>query len=167
MSSRSVPCGVYRTTQPIGDEVPEGVLVFYHNHGDPGPGVYLPQTWQNNRAIFHDEGITVPDEEYAATLERLLPEGFYYVTEPFYCCEQHCQYFEQELLVQLGYNGDAQPILFIPELVEGAVALPAEGTLVDNTQLARLRPLKIPSGELTDQPGDNGYGNGNGTMLLQ
>ncbi len=47
------------------------------------------------------------------------------------------------MLVQLGYDGDGQPILFVPELVEGAVALPMEGTLVDEDQLSRLRVLKI------------------------
>jgi hypothetical protein len=142
-----LPCGIYRTTEPIGDDVPAGVLVYYHNHGDPGPGVYLPSAWSNNRASFAEHGTTVPDERYAETLEALLPEGFYRVVEGFYCCEQKCQFFEQDLLVQLGYNGDAQPILFVPELIDGAVALPAEGTLVDDAQLARLKPLKIPIGE--------------------
>lgn len=41
-SDDRVPCGLYRTTRPIPDAVPAGVLVYYHNHGDPGPGVYLP-----------------------------------------------------------------------------------------------------------------------------
>jgi hypothetical protein len=33
------PCGIYRTSQPLGDHVPAGQLVFFHNHGDPGPGI--------------------------------------------------------------------------------------------------------------------------------
>jgi len=148
MASDATPCGIYRTTEPIGESIPAGVLVYYHNHGDPGPGVYLPLDWKNNRAIFDEEGTTVPDEDYAATLLPLLPEGFYRVAEPFYCCEEQCQYFEQDLLVQLGYNGDAQAILFIPELIEGAMALPAEGTLVDDAQLSQLAALKVPVGDV-------------------
>jgi hypothetical protein len=144
-----LPCGIYRTTLAIegpgGEErIPAGVLVFFHNHGDPGPGVYLPREWKNNRAAFQKEGITVPDDGYAESLEPLLPEGFYRVTEPFHCCEDRCQYFEEDLLVQLGYNGDAEPILFLPEMVEGALALPATGTIVDDWKLAKLHPLKVP-----------------------
>ncbi|MCK5800380.1 MAG: hypothetical protein KAI47_24490 [Deltaproteobacteria bacterium] len=142
-------CGIYRTTEPIDEAIPAGAFVYYHNHGDPGPGVYLPESWRNNRAVFHETGTTIPAPSYAETLEPLVTEGFYRVTEPFYCCEKHCQRFEEDLLVQLGYNGDAQAILFVPELVEGAIALPAEGTLVDEEQLARLQPLKIPVAEET------------------
>jgi hypothetical protein len=139
-----IPCGIYRTTEAIGEAVPTGVLIYYHNHGDPGPGVYLPDSWRNNRAVFRDDGTTIPDASYAETLQPLLAEGFYRVVEPFFCCEDRCQYFEDALLVQLGYNGDAQAILFVPELVEGAMALPAEGTLVDDAQLSQLSPLKVP-----------------------
>jgi hypothetical protein len=148
MSKKSaVPCGIYRTTLAIEDSVPEGVLVQFHNHGEPGPGVYLPKEWKNNRAIFHEEGITIPDDGYAESLEPLLPEGFYRVIEPFYCCDERCQYFEEDLLVQLGYNGDAEAILFLPEMIEGALALPATGTIVDDWKLAKLQPLKVPVGD--------------------
>lgn len=140
----TIPCGIYRTTLPIEDAVPDGVLVQFHNHGDPGPGVYLPREWKNNRAIFQAEGVTIPEPSYAGTLEPLLPEGFYCVMEPFHCCDQRCQHFEQDLLVQLGYNGDAEPILFLPELIDGALALPATGTIVDDWKLAKLRRLKVP-----------------------
>ncbi len=51
-----------------------GGVVFYHNHGDPGPGVYLPREWKNNRAVFHDEGTTVTDPAYAQT----PPAGYTY-----------------------------------------------------------------------------------------
>jgi hypothetical protein len=142
-----VPCGLYRTTRPIGDAIPAGALVYYHNHGDPGPGVYLPKDWHNNRAIFHEHGTTVPDARYAQTLAPLLPEGFYRVTEGFHCCEERCTFFEEDQLVQLGYNGDADPILFVPELVDGAITLPTTGTRVDSVRLARISPLKLPRGQ--------------------
>ncbi|MCA9670489.1 MAG: hypothetical protein KC503_33060 [Myxococcales bacterium] len=160
----SKSCGLYRTTQPIGEDVPAGVLVYYHNHGDPGPGVYLPREWRNNRAQFHEEGITVPDESYADSLEPLLAEGLYRVVEPFYCCEKRCQYFEPELLVQLGYNGDAEAILFVPELIDGAIALPMEGILVDDERLVKLSALKVPESQMPNGPTPDVGAHG-GTML--
>ena len=138
------PCGLYRTTQPLGSAIPAGVLVYYHNHGDPGPGLYLPVRWENNRASFEQRGTTIEEQGYAETLEPLLPEGFYRVVEDFHCCPQKCKLFEQELLVQLGYNGRGQAIVFVPTLVRGAVALPMEGTLVDDQELAALAALKVP-----------------------
>ena len=44
------PCGIYRTDLALGDEVPAGRLVYFHDHGDPGPGIYLPRDWVANRA---------------------------------------------------------------------------------------------------------------------
>lgn len=141
------PCGLYRTTRPIGDSVPAGALVYYHDHGDPGPGVYLPRQWRNNKAVFHDKGTTIPDPAYAETLQPLPEEGFYRVVRAFYCCQKQCQHFDEEMLVQLGYNGDAEAILFLPELIDGALAVPSRGTKVDEERLSRIRPLKIPVGE--------------------
>lgn len=136
-------CGLYRTTVAIEHTLAAGVLVFFHNHGDPGPGLYLPQGWKNNRALFHGRGILLPDPSYLATLQPLLPEGLYRVREPFFCCEDRCHYFEEELLVQLGYNARAEAILFVPQLVEGTLALPAEGTRIGDAQLGRLAALKV------------------------
>ena len=145
--SREIPCGLYRTTQPIDDTAPAGMLVYYHNHGDPGPGVYLPQDWVNNRAIFDETGTTVPDPRYAESLEPLLPEGLYRVVQEFYCCEERCQRFEEDLLVQLGYNGDAEPILFIPAMVDGALTFPEEGSIVEPWKLKQIVQLKVPEEE--------------------
>lgn len=144
------PCGIYRTTRPIGDAVPAGIMVFYHNHGEPGPGVYTVLQWKNNKAVFHEGGTTVPDEQYARSLEPLAPEGFYRVVEPFYCCEKKCQLYEEDVLVQLGYNGDAEALLFIPELIEGALVVPEEGKFVEEWQLTSLALLKVAEVEPPD-----------------
>ena len=53
------PCGLYRTTTKIG-EIEAGRLVYFHNHGDPGPGLYLPSGWSNNTARWGARGTTVP-----------------------------------------------------------------------------------------------------------
>ena len=140
-----IPCGLYRTTRAIPDVVPANALVYYHNHGDPGPGVYLPRDWRNNRAVFHERGTTVPDAAYAHTLVPLPAEGFYRVVEGFHCCEQACTFFEQEQLVQLGYNGDAEPILFVPKQIEGALSVPSTGTKIDHERLSKISLLKVPT----------------------
>lgn len=136
------PCGLYRTTAAIGD-VPAGRLVYFHNHGDPGPGIYQPSGWVANRARFHAHGTTLPDPAAAATLEPLAPEGFYRVTEPFYCCAQRCRLFEVDSLVQLGYDGSATPILFVPEIVDGRLVVPEMGTRIDRSRMERIRMLRV------------------------
>lgn len=144
------PCGLYRTTRALSDQVPAGRLVYFHNHGTPGPGVYLPEGWKLNRARFGERGAVIPGAEWATSLEPLPPEGFYRVREPFHCCEKHCRLFEAELLVQLGYDAQARALLFVPEWSEAGLAVPERGSLVDREQLARLVPLKVvvhPSAE--------------------
>lgn len=144
------PCGVYRTREPVGD-VPAGRFVLFHNHGDPGPGIYLPAEWKGNRARFAEQGTPLPDPQDASALEPLSPEGFYRVVAPFHCCEKRCKHFEPDMLVQLGYNGRATPILFVPEIVGGGLALPEQGTPVDGERLRKLHRLRIPVSQTTPQ----------------
>jgi hypothetical protein len=146
------PCGPYRTTQPIGDHVPAGRLVYFHNHGDPGPGVYLPAAWALNRAQWHETGHTIPSDAWAATLAPLPPEGLYRVREPFTCCERRCRSYETDLLVQLGYDGDAAPLLFLPEWTDAGLAIPEIGVAIDADRLASLAPLRVVEGEPRDGP---------------
>jgi hypothetical protein len=136
------PCGLYRTTVAIG-EVPAGHLVFFHNHGDPGPGVYVPTGWSGNRARFSDQGTTLPDPSVAATLEPLPAEGIYRVVSAFPCCEKNCRTFEPDMVVQLGYDAHAHAILFVPEWAPGAIAIPDRGTRIDRARTAHLALLKI------------------------
>ena len=49
------PCGLYRTVADVG-EIQAGRLVYFHNHGDPGPGIFLPSSWHGNRARFEGTG---------------------------------------------------------------------------------------------------------------
>ncbi len=137
------PCGIYRTVAPIGS-VPAGRLVYFHNHGNPGPGVYLPERWTANRAHFGAQGVPLPDPSAVRGLVPLAPEGFYRVVEPFHCCEKQCRRFEPESLVQLGYDAEATPILFVPEIVDGVLALPTRGVKIDPPAMSALRALQIP-----------------------
>ncbi len=137
------PCGLYCTTVALGD-LPAGRLVYFHNHGDPGPGLYTPHGWVTNRVEWHERGVPVPGPEYSATLAPLPAEGLYRVREPFHCCEKQCRRFEAEALVQLGYNGSADAIVFVPEWVAGRLAFPEQGTVVARAQLSKLERLTVP-----------------------
>src|SRR5689334_22277013 len=144
MSKELPPCGLYRTVQPFAN-VEVGRLVYYHNHGNPGPGVYFPERWASNRATFSQNGVTMPPEiDAAKALSPLPAEGFYRVTKAFYCCEKKCTQFEPDTLVQLGYNGAAKALLFIPELNPKGMHLPERGTVIEETAFKSLTQLKVP-----------------------
>jgi hypothetical protein len=143
MTASLPPCGLYRTTVPLGDHVPAGRLVYFHNHGEPGPGIYLPSGWAANRARWHPNGHTIPSPEWVTTLERLPSEGLYRVREPFTCCEKRCRSFEVDLLVQLGYDAAAQALLFVPEWTAAGLAIPEIGFRLDADRLRRLAPLRV------------------------
>jgi len=143
MSDKLPPCGLYRTTAAIGP-IPEGRLVSFHDHGDPGPGLYLPERWVKNRAVFGKSGVTLPNPEAAKLLKPLLAEGLYRVEESFTCCDKKCRTFEPDLLVQLGYDGAARPILFVPQWTATGLELPERGQGVDELRLAKLQWLVVP-----------------------
>jgi hypothetical protein len=146
VSSNLPPCGLYRIVKPIGS-IEAGRLVYFHNHGDPGPGVYFPESWNGNRANFSKGGTTLPDNFDTRALMPLPQEGFYRVKADFHCCEKKCVKFEPEMFVQLGYNGKGRAILFFPELSGTAIDIPQSGTTVDDGVLKNLVLLRVAEGE--------------------
>jgi len=150
MANELPPCGLYRTVLPIGN-VEAGRLVYFHNHGNPGPGVYFPERWNHNRASFSANGVTLPpDLDASKALHALPAEGFYRVTKAFFCCEKECTRFEPDTLVQLGYNGAAKALLFVPELGASGMRIPDRGTLIDEAAFASIAALKVPTSEAKD-----------------
>ncbi len=145
------PCGLYKTTVPIA-QIPENRLVYFHNHGTPGPGLYLPAGWTLNRARFRDQGTTLTEESAASTLLPLMAEGLYRVVESFECCEKRCRTFEAERLVQLGYNGQADLILFEPKLTAEGMVFPQMGVKIDPDRASRLARLSIATEAPAAQP---------------
>lgn len=135
-------CGLYRTTRELGG-ITAGRLVYFHNHGDPGPGIYLPVSWEKNRAQWSQHGHTVPDADWSASLAPLPAEGLYRVRERFFCCPDKCRAFEPETLVQLGYDGEARALLFLPEWAASGLAFPERGTRIEPENLARLAQLGV------------------------
>lgn len=136
------PCGLYRTVKAIGS-IEAGRLVYFHNHGDPGPGVYLPESWTGNRARFSPQGTVVPSGFDGSALKALPPEGFYRVKATFHCCDKQCVKFEPETFVQLGYNGAGKALVFFPELAATAIDIPQRGTFVEDKELKNLVLLKV------------------------
>jgi hypothetical protein len=141
------PCGIYRTVREVA-EVPAGRLVYFHNHGDPGPGIYTPHEWRGNRARFHERGHTLSPADVTA-LEPLASEGFYRVLVAFTCCKRECRRFEPDAFVQLGYDGAATPILFTPELGDVGLTLPERGIAIDPDRVAKLAPLQVATASAT------------------
>jgi hypothetical protein len=137
------PCGIYRTSRALGDHIPAGRLVYFHNHGDPGAGVYLPSGWSANRAQWHTRGHTVPDDSWAHSLTPLPREGLYRVESSFTCCPKNCRSFEVGSLVQLGYDGSARAILFTPVWTIKGLAIPQEGIPIDLDRAASLSLLRV------------------------
>jgi hypothetical protein len=131
---------------------PPGRLVLFHNHGDPGPGVYLPTAWKGNRAQFSERGTPLPDPALASSLEPLASEGLYRVVSPFTCCEKNCRTFETDTLVQLGYDAEAHAIVFLPEWVEGAIAIPQRGTRIDRANTTHLALVKVAEPKAPPSP---------------
>ncbi len=153
MTTALPACGLYITTVAIGG-VPEGRLVYFHNHGNPGPGVYLPKSWQGNRVVWSEQGTTLPSLDLAETLERLPAEGLYRVVSAFHCCAKKCTEFRPEQLVQLGYQAGGQALVFVPRWAGGALELPSRGVAVDREALGHLSRLEVPSAAAASAAGE-------------
>ncbi len=146
MTQELPPCGLYRTLKQIAGIEPNR-LVYFHNHGNPGPGLYFPEKWVSNRAVFSQNGTTVPDDFEPKSIRSLPAEGFYRVTRSFFCCEKKCTQFEPEALLQLGYNGNGKGILFTPEYAGGVIRMPERGSVIDDEAFKNLVALKLPEVE--------------------
>ena len=101
-------------------------------------------------AQWSQTGHVVPSPEWAESLEPLPDEGLYRVREPFRCCERACRTYEADLLVQLGYDADGRPLLFVPEWTDAGLAIPELGLAIDEDRLQRLAPLTVA--EYDDEP---------------
>ncbi len=140
------PCGIYRTVKQIAGIEPDR-FVYFHNHGNPGPGLYFPEKWNANRAVFSANGTTVPEDFDPRSIRSLPNEGFYRVTKSFHCCEKKCTQFEPDQMLQLGYNGNGRGILFQPEYANGVIRVPERGSVIDDDAFKSLVALKLPEVE--------------------
>ena len=77
------PCGLYATRATIGS-IPPGRLVYFHNHGNPGPGIYLPASWKGNRARFEARGHEVHYLDKTSGVQAIerTPTGWFAGADP-------------------------------------------------------------------------------------
>lgn len=139
------PCGLFRTTEPLkGKEqwVRAGMLVYFHNHSQQGPPlVLLPSENRENRWVFHEKGYLIREPEYAETLEPLLAEGLYVLTEPIHLSRE--EFIPDRTLVQLGYNRSADPILFLGQYEDNAIFFPDSGLKCTVEVFSLLREVEF------------------------
>lgn len=140
-------CGLYKATRPIpagSESIAPPRLVYYHNHSQQGGSmVLLPDVNTNNHWTFKDKGFLVTDADFIEGLEPLKAQGLYRVREHFHPNDE--QVVNTNALVQLGYNGEADPILFFPKGLEGLNALefPSSGMKVPPAIYDLLDPIDL------------------------
>ena len=79
----------------------------------------------------------------AHTLEPIMPQALYRVGREFYCCSKNCVLFKVNQVVQLGYDGKANPILFFPYWDKSELCFPKQGTRIDAENFQFLEALHI------------------------
>lgn len=140
------PCGIYRTGRPLpGDEehLPSGRLVYFHNHSDAGPPIVCcPDENHQNRWRFQLDGHVVEDPDFIAALEPLLAEGLYVLKQHLHLSET--EVLPDRTLVQLGYNRNAEPILFPGRFEKNSIHFPSSGYGFDTIKIfANLEPVNF------------------------
>src|ERR1700722_17639642 len=141
-------CGLYRTTKPLPEhegEIPAGTLVYFHNHSDSGlPVVIAPEHNVHNRWHFHGAGRPFRGMSWAESLVKLPGEGFYSLRKAM---SFEGGEWPKGALVQLGYNKNADPILFIgqvrAQLDENDLWFSDRGVSITREQLALLEALQV------------------------
>ncbi|HEX9295538.1 MAG TPA: hypothetical protein VF881_06875 [Polyangiaceae bacterium] len=156
-------CGLYRTTKPLSgheEQVPAGLLVYFHNHSDSGlPQVLSPDHNVHNRWHFHGPGIEFRGLSWADSLMKMPLEGFYLLKREL---GFEGGSWPKAALVQLGYTRNADPILFIAQvrskLDENDLWFSERGVGIPREQLSILEPVGVFQ-ESTGEGGDHGPAN--------
>jgi hypothetical protein len=105
--------------------------------------VLLPDVNTANRWSFKDKGFLVTDAAFIESLEPLKAQGLYRLREHFHPNDE--QVVNTNALVQLGYNGQGDPILFFPTPIAGknAMEFPASGMKIPQAIYDLLEPLDL------------------------
>ncbi len=144
----SKDCGIYLATLPIpakDETIPAPRLVYYHNHSQEGGSmVILPEENTNNVWTFSSKGFLVSDKAFIDGLQPLKAQGYYRFREHFHPNEE--EVVNKEALVQLGYNGAGEPIVFFPKPATGganALEFPNSGMRIPPKIYDLLEPLDL------------------------
>ena len=137
--------GLYRTTKAYPgneDAIPAGVLVYV---GDPPNNeglrfVVRPGANRKNQWYWNDPTTPLRSTIWAQTLTKLPSEGFYTLPE-----EVHLDgglVWRRGAIVQLGYNGKGQGIVFVGERhdsrEENVLVFSDKGLMISDDLLFRL-----------------------------
>lgn len=152
-------CGLYRTTKALPgheEKIPAGLLVYFHNHSDSGlPQVIPPDHNVHNRWHFHGPGILIRGLSWIETLVKMPAEGFYVLRRDVPL--DGGGRMQKGTLVQLGYQNNGTPILFIARernpLQENDLFFSHMGNKISRDQLSALEPVLVHREER--QPGTN------------
>jgi hypothetical protein len=136
--------GLYRTTEAYPGheaEFPASVLVYV---GQPSNGgvkfVVRPGQNRNNRWFWGEPTTPLRSPTWARTLKALRAEGFY--TLPQDLDFEGGGKWLKNAVVQLGYNGEGRPIVFVGEQREGdeinALYFSDRGMMIEEPILERL-----------------------------
>lgn len=113
-------CGLYRTGVALPgreEQLPAERLVYFHNHSkEGGPLVLPPRENTHNHWTFADRGYLVQgpgSEGFMEAMIALPRQGFYVVQRPIALSDG--TQLPPRALVQVGYNGGGDAILFVPE----------------------------------------------------
>lgn len=123
--------------------------------------VVRPHDNRNNRWFWHDPVVPLTNEAWARSLIELPLEGFY--TLPEEISFSGGGRWLENAIVQLGYNDQGRPIIFVAELHEGspqnALHFSDRGMLIDDALMRRLVWAPIlpmgPNGEELDDEGED------------
>ncbi|HVY48030.1 MAG TPA: hypothetical protein VHB21_19215 [Minicystis sp.] len=161
--NRLPECGLYRTTRALPgheDKIKAGMLVYFHNHSDSGPlpSVLAPDHNVLNRWHFHGPAIEFRGLSWAETLEPLPTEGFYTLRREL---SFEGGSWPKSTIVQLGYNPQADPILFIARvpgrLTENVLAFSDRGVGIPREQLNILEPAVTYAEPAEGHTADHGH----------
>lgn len=153
--------GLYRTTVELARDdangqrqviAPAGRLVFFQDVTEHNkPAILLPEKVVDNRWSFQSRGYLVEEENWPATLVPLLRQGFYSLKRDLNVGQGNT--LPKGLLVQLGYTGNGEGVVFPGYLRPGnAIAFPAKGARISDLQFDALQVHEFML--LADQPGE-------------
>ncbi len=148
MSTKLPPEGLVRTTIAMpGKEtaVPAARLWLLRHSSEQGPAILLPpEANTHNRWSFDRRGHLIQDAHWGATLEGVRPEGFCVFTRE--ATLEDGRTIQKNQLVQLGYNRNAEAIVFFPrtDTTHGNHLLfPDKGMRPTLEVLAALAPIDL------------------------
>ena len=143
--------GLYRTTRALPGhekEIPAEALIYIGRKAGHR-FVVRPHDNRQNRWFWHDPVVTLSDQAWCSTLVDLPLEGFYTLPEEITFTEGGR--WLKNAIVQLGYNEDGRPIVFVAEQPEGgtqnALYFSDRGMLIDDALMRRMEWAPIlPTG---------------------